>query len=526
MQTLDVDTEGKPAFRRRGEDSRGDRGEKTNSSADHQTHGRYKNSGKAAYGAEGGRERDWDCGDTDKVHPDEKSRHRGRMRPKLIIAAADAEEGSRSNAPRSLPNPRRLRLPTELLRQVFQALPDSRDRRSLCSDLRSTAVVCREWNPVASERLWTHVVVSSPHMVRSFTNTIGKGGASATKLATTVRTLKQEFFDWEAMDDFAGVVHRLEGLRLFATYWRVVDFPYPRQLTLFGPPISVVVTALLLSCPRLEVLSIPAPSLTPGSWGSDSDSDSDLDTERESDSDSDSNGDVDEDEDWDLTGLRVAGRRCSAGELWFQNLLLRSVGPLVELGLESDDPEHPLAVPDTEAITLPNLEIVEAKGCVTSLFPSLINIQHPLRRLVLAADSMLLLRLGFGTSDCGPMRQPIFTSNGLQHFLRVRGSNLTLLNIADNMFAVKDLLGCVTCIGQTAPLLETLILQTPRSGWHGDSFGLEKVAFLRDLKRGCPNLRHVELPVSYYRDSASHVSEEVLQLLADLKVDIYRISDP
>ncbi|RKO89476.1 hypothetical protein BDK51DRAFT_37417 [Blyttiomyces helicus] len=534
-----------------------------------------------------------------------------------IAAEADAEEvgGGFSIPPRRRPSPR---LPTELLRQVFKGLPDSRAVTDGCCDLRSAALVCRSWNPAASERLWTHVVLTSPLKVRLFTRSIS-GGTSAATHAATARTLDLNINDWDAVENFAGFVHLLKGLRVFAAFCRPVDSTKAIERPRFGLPIAVV-AALLSSCPTLEVLYIPTATLLPSGWESDakgcvdggmnvdvdvdvddeSDVDDDLDVnDNDGDSDSDGDGDIDVDVDVDfdvdfnvdvdgdgeedvatalslgfdlaavvrgvgrLKGLRIQGGTCSSKDRWFRNLLLRSVGPpLVELGLSSNVAEKVLTVPDSQADALPNLEVVEAEGHVTSLVPWLIKLRPPLRRLVLSNElcesqiqlapllracpsiSDLDLSTAYDITDATlellhdhpPLtaltleitrvgahgqRRAGFTSNGFQRFLRVRGSHLTFLNIADNSFTNAELLACVACIGQTSSMLKILILQTP--DLRRSHLGLDEVAFLADLKQGCPILRYVELAISYYDDS--HVTEEARRFLADIMLDISCITD-
>ncbi|RKO89927.1 hypothetical protein BDK51DRAFT_40915 [Blyttiomyces helicus] len=217
--------------------------------------------------------------------------------------------------------------------------------------------------------------------------------------------------------------------------------------------------------------------------------------------------------------------------------------------------------------SLPNLKVVEVSGHSEFLLPSIIKIRPPLRRLALGKEicdprghlaallqaypsitdldlssareitdatlallhehpPLTALRL---RGDYHRPRQTGITSDGLSNrlkrFLRVRGASLQLLDIADNAFTthvdlLADLLGCVTRIGQTSPLLEHLRLRTVDDEYYGHYVPLTDIAFLEDLKRACPNLRYVGLGFCSVMRRQT-MSEEVLQFLATLMLDVF-----
>ncbi|RKO87003.1 hypothetical protein BDK51DRAFT_38345 [Blyttiomyces helicus] len=194
-----------------------------------------------------------------------------------------------------------------------------------------------------------------------------------------------------------------------------------------------------------------------------------------------------------------------------------------------------MAVPHLEANTLPHLKVAEVHGICYSRFllRSLTANRPPLRRLALGHELGKSLR-NFATllracpsithldlssareisdatlavlKDHPPrttlrlhahlfdpsgrrLRQATFTTNGLQRLLKVRGSNLKLLDIADNLLINYDLLACIACLSRTSPLLEILHLGYRE---RGRAMSVADVAFISDLKRGYPKLRNVGL---------------------------------
>ncbi|RKO87002.1 hypothetical protein BDK51DRAFT_38344 [Blyttiomyces helicus] len=198
----------------------------------------------------------------------------------------------------------------------------------------------------------------------------------------------------------------------------------------------------------------------------------------------------------------------------FRDLLLRSLGtPLVDMGLNVENARYAVAVPHFEANTLPNLKVVDVNGfgCSRFLLPSPLANRPPLRRVALGRELCESPRhLATLLRAC-----PSITDLDISS---ARELSRAFLNIADNSITDDALLGCLACIARTSPLLEILRLGD-RGTLHSPS--LDDLAFIADLKRGCPRLRHVGLGVSPY---CSKVAEHVLKFVQDLEVDIYAAS--
>ncbi|RKO88490.1 hypothetical protein BDK51DRAFT_27364 [Blyttiomyces helicus] len=147
-------------------------------------------------------------------------------------------------------------LPTQLLQQVFREFPNSRIEGSQCSDIRAVSLVCRAWDPAASARIWTHVVLREDRALGTFIKCVR---ASRAKRAVIVRILEFRFNHWDARahSDFAILAPLLRGLRQFVGGDRLVS----EDLKLVGPRVSTI-ALFLSSCPDLVALDVPAP----GAW--------------------------------------------------------------------------------------------------------------------------------------------------------------------------------------------------------------------------------------------------------------------
>ncbi|RKO93822.1 hypothetical protein BDK51DRAFT_51384 [Blyttiomyces helicus] len=134
------------------------------------------------------------------------------------------------------------------------AFPTNYSRRSSASSptpkprgpaAPTSALVCSAKEPTASERIWTHVVISTPATLQKFID-CSNASTSRSERATLVRILEVELGEDVSVfpEGFELLVPRLRGLRAFS----------PPQIT------SVAAAAVLLSLyPDLVVLDIPPP---------------------------------------------------------------------------------------------------------------------------------------------------------------------------------------------------------------------------------------------------------------------------
>ncbi|RKO87488.1 hypothetical protein BDK51DRAFT_43293 [Blyttiomyces helicus] len=403
-------------------------------------------------------------------------------------------------------------------------LPDNQVAGSQCFDLRAASLACRAWEPAASARIWTHVVLHSDRALRTFVVCLR---VSRAKHAAIVRTREFRFNRWHlhARSDFAFLVPELRGLRQFVAGDRLVS----KALKLSGPYISIV-ALFLTSCPGLVALDVPAPCGY-------------MENFRE-----------DEGEDLVLAskyGFKLKAAISAIGKLKhlrlvgpdfpsrrFLRLLLRSVtSRLVELSLTNIQWPSSFEGPQgMDATSLRNLEVLEVINTRCNfLTASLIELHPPLRRLVLYSycfsalceklpllpsppsithlepvsslaipDAALVLLdqhpplrfLGIHYHALSPRKSlppGTFTSKDLQRFLRIRGSNLKVLDLCYTV-PVDDAL--LACIVQYCPLLEGLGIQRHWAYIRKQHLlPLKKVAFIEDLKRACPNLRYVDVGV-------------------------------
>ncbi|RKO86611.1 hypothetical protein BDK51DRAFT_38732 [Blyttiomyces helicus] len=416
----------------------------------------------------------------------------------VIVAAADAEEDVGL-----LPNPRLVRLPTELLQKVFKNLGDRRIRGHRCSDLRSAALVCRAWEPVASERMLTYVELncSMVDMVKSFED-CNRAGATRNRIAT-VREIRIVNWQGRAYSGFTSFLPQLRGLRVF-----FCSLSGGNKHA--GPPAAVVAT-LFSSCPLLEALDMAAP--TP--QGLDPEADGGL------------SGDdiaavpcgVGR-----LKSLRLfvapAGGHYSPAALELQNLPIRSVGaPVEELQLTvADGPGwRSPRVPLFPAEALRNLKVVEVVGNSNIIRP-LIETRPPLHRVAVGYELCKAPRRMTALLRACPS---IVDLDRVYSASCAPGTALRLLGLRDNSFADGALLACIDVLAETSPRLEILRLHITSPKYRVTLILLlEDVAFLADLKRGYPNLRYVGLGADYL--DRRRVPAEAVQFIADVKVDILK----
>ncbi|RKO84741.1 hypothetical protein BDK51DRAFT_29126, partial [Blyttiomyces helicus] len=397
-------------------------------------------------------------------------------------------------------------LPPELMHQVFAELPNSQIDGRRCHDLRAAALVCRTWGHAASARIWTHVVLRTFDTLQKFTYCTR---ISHAQRASFVRVLELRFGAWirfpgSGLEELAPC---LRGLREFVA----ADWITPKDHRGFGPRVSTI-AAFLCSCPDLVVLSIPTPQTRHGG------------------------------EDWVGT-MGGEEKPLDLDAMRFLTLLLESVrAPLVELSLRY---MRWSLEPRIDAASLRNLDTLEILDTASSSFADILNeLRPPLRRLVAHCDmfpaqsrTLSVLRslpsithleltsehafpnstlalleqhtpltfLGIHYRNRSPRKPPpegSFTSQDLQRFLRVRGSNLKVLDLCYSVPIDDQLLACIAL---SCPRLECLGIQSywaHRGKPHLLPF--KKVAVIANLKRGCPNLRHVDVGVAVwvYAESA------------------------
>ncbi|RKO92304.1 hypothetical protein BDK51DRAFT_26919 [Blyttiomyces helicus] len=309
------------------------------------------------------------------------------------------------------PATRNTYIPPELLQQIFVHLPDSRTKGSRCRDLCFATLVCRAWGHAAAARIWTHVVI---HM-----------------RAALARILDLRFGGWMRGPYCLSVLAPyLRGLREL----RVADWITPNDHSGFGPPVSTIVE-FPCSCPERVVLSIPAPQTRRGEeWEGSED------------------GEEQRPPAFDLDAVRnSAGRLKRYQAFWIRWSLDAASFPRIDPAslrnldtLELLDTASPLFAdiliqlwpplrrPVAHCFMFPTL------STVLTVLPSLPTITHleltsahafPDTTFALLEQHPPLTFLGIHYRDRSPRKPPpegSFTSEDLQRFLRVRGSNLSM----------------------------------------------------------------------------------------------------
>ncbi|RKO87202.1 hypothetical protein BDK51DRAFT_37407 [Blyttiomyces helicus] len=488
-----------------------------------------------------------------KVEDDDAAVNKGKAR------AADGEANELFLPAPVKPRPR---LPYEILRQIFHDFPDS-NAEGGCTDLRSASLVCREWEPAASARVWTHVVLNSSTALRKFMN-CSRASEKRADRAPLVRTLDLYIEDWmNAPDDFTLFVPRLRGLRALLVY---DNYSRTGGYTLRGPSISTIV-AFLASCPHLVELEIPPP--TSGYAEEDLRRSDKIGQARDSEWQAYRNGLREADyeayrlqrlsgspnlsktseEDYDegpvlaarcgfnlatvtesigrLNILRIAG-------LWhsmdfdarlFANLLVRSVGaPLVELCLDTDVWQgRQSAGPHLGPGALPKLDILMISGPYYNLFASLISARPPLRCLTLCDKKI----------SCRTLRDELDDPECLVPLLRACPT-ITHLEIYSHngiSYTALSLLHCASLSSLSSLFLSSSLcgpnlkfLHLNRARWADrdllrsisetcprlEFLGVPEMSITPDevgfLKRGCPNLEEIEahIPSPEYRILEEH----------------------
>ncbi|RKO92625.1 hypothetical protein BDK51DRAFT_35339 [Blyttiomyces helicus] len=184
-----------------------------------------------------------------------------------------------------------------------------------------------------------------------------------------------------------------------------------------------------------------------------------------------------------LSGHLSTEPRHARTELWFCNLLIRSVGaPLVILHLGKFDwqlADTPL--PHLTAAALPDLEFV----------------------------ALSRTRCDFLVASLTWIRSP--------RLLRARGSNLLILDLSYCTTFIDNSL--VTFIRRSIPRLEFVNLRGFLDRNRQDPLTVEDLGFVGDLKQGYPNLRLVELGLHNY--ARINITEHVWGFLEQLGVSIH-----
>ncbi|RKO94062.1 hypothetical protein BDK51DRAFT_41671 [Blyttiomyces helicus] len=410
------------------------------------------------------------------------------------------------------------RLPLELLRQVFRELPDSQDQGCGGSDLRFAALVCRDWEPVVSKRIWTHVVVRTRATLEQPID-CSRASAARSERAVLVRSF-EIFTDLRGLnvsEDFVRFVPQLRGLRAFIA----------RSNPFLDLPVAAV-AALLSSCPHLVVVDIIVPQYILRSE-SESETETEVDDDEDEEFDEDVEGNGDNYAAWDDEEALEA-KEADEGD---DSEVALSAGCLENGG---DDPRRayafledttfrarsfgsaicffgllPEAIPQLVIAALPSLEILEITNEKCEVFfASLIKIRPPLRHLDLS-DMCFDSQNEFAAL---PRACPSVTELDITSSLSIPETTLALLDIARYLTSCVDD-DLLACIAESTPQLEFLNLREYFD--YGLAPTVVDVAFIADLKRGCPNLRTVELNISrdFYPD------EKALQFVTDLGVDIF-----
>ncbi|RKO85000.1 hypothetical protein BDK51DRAFT_37893 [Blyttiomyces helicus] len=413
----------------------------------------------------------------------------------------------------------------ELPRSTFSCLPSSHACNAFSSPfleglilggggargagVRSAGLVCRHWEPVASERIWTHVVIRSSCALRKFTRySVIRPSPTRAERPALVRILELKIEDWQPVHvQFARFVPRLVGLRalIVAPTRPTLTFnPNSEGLTESNEPLRVttdVIVQFLVSCPNLVVLVTEAPAVTPKI--------SDVGAEGRGDEDG-FNRDAVRSGIGRLKCLRLSEDSDeyfgSPADGSFYKLLIQSdEAPPLELNVtgRSDCGIGSLSL----GPPLPNLEVFKSwEGDIDFVIALLLGPPSQPSRLLRACPSIDQLQLYDYDFDCilatlqdhplltvlslqtnSDMRVP---SEPLQRFLHSHGQNLKILDISYEFSTTDSLLAC---IADTAPRLERLCL-TEHPGMsftRTKSIKLSDMAFIANLKIGCPNLRQV-----------------------------------
>ncbi|RKO83857.1 hypothetical protein BDK51DRAFT_51560, partial [Blyttiomyces helicus] len=384
------------------------------------------------------------------------------------------------------------------------ALADSREKGSNCSDLRASAPVSRAWEPSASARIWTHG--RSSH----------EGGA-----AEIHRLRPQE--PWEAGGDRA---HPRDPLQWLVT----VDWHALKGSIMHVSPAVSTVAVFLTLCPHLVTLSVPTPFIDHRDcskyhehWDADAAEDVQLASTY----------------DFDLTAtlrLRLLGWLFT--DFKFCTLLLRSA-----------------AWPRLDPASFRNLEVLEVLDTEADFLVAFLSeVRPPLRRPTLLCDlrssahEPLALLLSCPTiTNLELVTDQVISNNAIalleQHLpldylgLLDRRRNprkplpegsftsqaLQNLKVVDLGYSVDIDDALLSCIAESCPRLESLAVQSfwrYRGKPHMLTF--KKIAVIAEVKRGCPNLRHVDIGMEGDRErfEMAQLKPKTRQFLEDLGIDI------
>ncbi|RKO88183.1 hypothetical protein BDK51DRAFT_44564 [Blyttiomyces helicus] len=348
----------------------------------------------------------------------------------------------------------RPRLVTDFLRRILHSLPDSQAVRSRCADLRSAALVCRDWEPFASERIWTHVALRSPEALRRFMES-SRASMRRSERTALVRTLELRTSDWCTVDvEFALFVPRLRDLWERSSLRRYC--PIPRLL--FAPGgarnrIPDVNAQLLRGGCRKVTVSISPP------WSEASGASSACASARRS--------------------PHIHGR--TNGFTTFSS--------------------GSMELPCFEAESLPNLETFQFyHGYFETLLPSLVKLRPPLRRMRLSED-LWNSEGGLGNlvRACPSIDHLELVSdiNNPEISLPLIEHHRPLTTLSASYAPGVPIFGSSILTARTASTtpfspasLRPLLVSSP-----GPARLPGRIAFIADLKRGCPNLRCVHLNV-------------------------------
>ncbi|RKO84897.1 hypothetical protein BDK51DRAFT_50655 [Blyttiomyces helicus] len=393
---------------------------------------------------------------------------------------------ARSHFPRCPTSPRRL---TPLLKGLvggplchikpFTNRARACPPKSCCGSSKTSPAV------TFSPHLWSAATGALP-VARGLKKLLWTDVVPRLRRATLVRVLALNIDDWETVPaDFALFILRLRGLRALLVSHAVYT---ASGVSALGVSDAVIAT-FISSCPRLVALQTPSPTrkppmVEPGAAG-------------------DKEGicarDADHRDDPSAVARGVGRLKCL--HLWGSGDTTLDL----DVGREQDDAN----LPSFEAGALANLEVVELDSL--SLNRVAAGLIEPALRCVASTSAM-----AFASTICLPcfmLAQPSTSSislpnmivntgydsmgvedgdsEALTRLLRVRGSNLKLLDIPYTFGYDSDLL---TCIGETTPLLEMLSPQnyiSPHWRISRPYLDLDIIAFIAHLKRGCPNLRDV-----------------------------------
>ncbi|RKO92317.1 hypothetical protein BDK51DRAFT_26085, partial [Blyttiomyces helicus] len=423
-----------------------------------------------------------------------------------VRSAHQSAKGEGRSLRLSKPRPH---FPNELLRKIFLLLPDSETagQRNRCADIRSAALVCREWEPAASERIWTNVHIHGglrgpTTLEKLMAASSADAGPRDRAALIDCATLCLEFRYWTTFAaDFAQFAARLTKVRVISLH----VFPSMTMKEVTPASFKVSLASIFPPCsPRVQNSS---PSQLP------------LRTADERKAS----------EMPQLVGASSGSSACACGH----RVLCRTVGaPLFEFVLREEGSKT--GQPVFDAPSLPNLEVVNIKmGSFYSLVESLAKIGPPLRHVALtnhqrapACQKVTHIKLLSDTADpnepppripSGLVPQlrlpcpspkpgpPAAVRNGtdprttrrdlraLQAFLKDCGHLLKAL-VVDRYYEMDDaLLACICA--KTTPNLESLTL----SGYQGHPFTpqhfADTVAFIGGIKFRYRSLRDIILPI-------------------------------